>query len=151
MIMTKRNDRHNRITQWLRWGARVWSFPIIAYALLMASGYTWNWVTTGVADPYAVEDVSFIETLPPIFMFLSVVGLGIAWRWERLGGTITVVFQLAALAVLLIDRPITHAFTHDFPHSAIPYLMSMVVTIPGVVFLICGGRSRKGANPNDTA
>jgi hypothetical protein len=146
MIMTKRNDRHNRIMQWLRWGARIWSLPIIAYALLMVSGYTWNWVTTGVADPYAVEDVPLIETLPPIFMFLSVLGLGIAWRWERLGGTISLFFQLAALAVLLIDRPITHAFTRDFPRSAIPYLMAMVVTIPGVVFLVCGWQSRKKQN-----
>ena len=142
MIMTKRNDRHSRITQWLRWGGRIWSLPIIAYALLMASGYTWNWATTGVADPYAVEDVPLIETLPPIFMFLSVAGLGIAWRWERLGGTLAIVFQLAALMVLLIDRPIMHAVTRDFPRSAIPYLMSMFIIIPGVVFLVCGWRSR---------
>ncbi len=140
--MTKRNDHHNQSTQWLRWGARIWSLPIIVYALLMFTGYTWNWVTTGVADPYAVEDVPLIEMLPPIFMFLSVVGLGIAWRWERWGGMISIAFQLAALAVLLIDRPITHAITRDFPRSAIPYLMAMVITIPGVVFLVCGWQSR---------
>ncbi len=145
--MAKRNDHHNQITQWLRWAARIWSFPIIAYALLMVSGYTWNWVTTGVADPYAVEDVPFIEILPPIFMFLSIVGLGIAWRWERWGSTIAIVFQLATLAVLLVDRPITR----DFPRQAIPYWMSMGVTIPGVAFLVCGRRSRKKETPNDIA
>jgi len=100
-----------------------------------------------VADPHAVEDVPFIEALPPIFMFLSVLGLGIAWRWERLGGTITVVFELAVLSLLLIDRPITH----DFPRSAIPYFLSMIVTTPGILFLVCWWRSRKRAIPNDSA
>jgi hypothetical protein len=59
----------------------------------MFGGYAWNWVTTGVADPYAVDDTPLKEVLPPIFLFLGVMELGIAWRWERLGGTIAVVFQ----------------------------------------------------------
>ena len=58
--------------------------------------------------------------LPPIFMFLSVLGLVIASRWELLGGAITIVFQLAALSLLLVHSPITH----DFPRSAVPYLLS---------------------------
>jgi hypothetical protein len=95
-------------------------------------------VTTGVADPYAVEEVPSIEVLPPIFVFLSVLGLGIAWRWERLGGTISIVFQLAALSLLLIHSPITH----DFPRSAVPYLLLMVTIIPGILFLVCWWRSK---------
>ncbi|MCK4543640.1 MAG: hypothetical protein KAU17_15520 [Spirochaetales bacterium] len=55
----------------------------------MLIGYAWSWVTTGVADPHTVEDYPLIEALPPIFMFLGVLGLGLAWRWERLGGTIS--------------------------------------------------------------
>jgi len=55
--MTKGNDSRNRVTKWIRRIARIWSFPIIVYALLMFSGYTWSWVTTGVADPHAVEAV----------------------------------------------------------------------------------------------
>ena len=131
--MTKGDDSRNRVTKWMRWIARVWSFPIIVSVLLLLVGYAWNWVTTGVADPYAVEEVPFTEALPPIFMFLSVLGLGIAWRWERLGGTISIVFQLAVLSLLLIHSPITH----NFPHSAIPYLLSMVITIPAILFLVC--------------
>jgi len=104
----------------------------------MFVGYVWSWLTTGVADPYAVEDVPPIEILPPVFMFLSVLGLGIAWRWEWLGGTIAMVFQLALLSVLLIHSPITH----DFPRSAVPYLLSMITTIPGILFLACWWRSK---------
>jgi hypothetical protein len=71
-------------------------------------------------------------------MFLSILGLAIAWRWERLGGTISIVFQLAVLSLLLIHNPITR----NLPHSAIPYLLSMVTTIPAVLFLMCGWRSK---------
>ena len=145
--MTKGNDSRNRVTKWIRWIARIWGFPIIVYALLMLIGYAWNWVTTGVADPHAVEDYPPIEALPPIFMFLSVLGLGIAWRWERLGGTITIVFQLAALSLLLIHSPITH----DFPRSAVPYLLSMIITTPGILFLVCWWRSRKRIIPQNSA
>jgi hypothetical protein len=136
--MEKVNGGHDRATKWIRWIARIWSLPLIVYALLLLVGYAWNWVTIGVADPYAVEDYPPIEALPPIFMFLSVLGLGIAWRWERLGGTIVVVFQLAALLVLCIHSPLTR----DFPRLAVPYLLSMIVTIPGVLLLVCWWRSK---------
>lgn len=137
--MTKDNESRYKITKWIRRIARIWSFPIIVYALLMLIGYTWSWVTTGVADPHAVEDYPPVEALPPLLMFLSVLGLGTAWRWERLGGAITIVFQLAALSVLLIHRPITH----DFSRSVIPYLMSLVIAIPGILFLVYWWRSRR--------
>jgi membrane-anchored protein YejM (alkaline phosphatase superfamily) len=136
--MAKGNGSRDRVTEWIRWIARIWSLPIVVYALLMLVGYAWNWATTGVADPYAVEDYPPTENLPPVFMLLSVLGLGVAWRWERLGGMIAIVFQLAALAVLLIHSPLAR----DLPRSAIPYLLSVIVTIPGLLFLVCWRRSR---------
>jgi hypothetical protein len=136
--MAKGNGVHDRATKWIRWTARIWSLPLVACALLILAGYAWDWLTAGVADPYAVEDYPPIEALPPIFMFLSVLGLGIAWRWERLGGTIVVVFQLAAILVLCIHSPLTR----DFPRLAVPYLLSMIITIPGVLFLVCWWRSK---------
>jgi hypothetical protein len=135
--VAKGNGGHDRATKWIRWIARIWSLPIMGVALLVLVGYAWNWVTVGVADPYAVEDYPPIEALPPILMFLSVLGLGIAWRWERLGGAISIVFQLAVLSLLLIHSPITQ----DFPRSAVPYLLSMVITIPAILFLVCWWRS----------
>jgi len=133
------SDTGDRASKWIRWIARIWSSPIIIYSLIMVAGYAWNWVTTGVADPYAVEGYPPTEALPPILMFLSVLGLGIAWRWERLGGAITLFFLFATLPLLLIQSPITD----DFYHSAIPYFMSVVIAIPGILFLVCWWRSRK--------
>jgi len=132
--MTNVSDTGDRATKWMRWIARIWSSPIIVYSLIMLIGYAWNWVTIGKADPYAVEGYPLVEALPPILMFLSVLGLGIAWRWERLGGAITLVFNLAVLSLLIIQK---------FYHSAIPYLMSTVIAIPGILFLVCWWRSRR--------
>lgn len=133
------SDTGDRALKWIRWIARIWSIPIIIYALIMAAGYTWSWVTTGVTDPYAVEGYPPTEALPPILMSLSVLGLAIAWRWERLGGVITLVFLFATFLMLLIQNPITD----DFYHSAIPYFLSLVIAIPGILFLVCWWQSRK--------
>ena len=136
--MTNDSDNGNRATKRIRRIARIWSFPIIVYALMMLTGYAWNWVTIGKADPYAVDGYPLVEAIPPILMFLSILGLAIAWRWEKLGGAIALIFQLATLLVLLIQIPITQ----DFPRSAIPYLMLVMVVIPGILFLVGWWRSR---------
>ena len=137
--MTNVSDTGDRATKWIRRIARIWSFPLIVYSLIMLTGYAWNWVTIGKADPYAVEGYSLVEALPPILIFLSVLGLGIAWRWERSGGAITLVFLFATILLLLIQNPLTQ----DFYRIAIPYLMSMVIAIPGILFLVGWWRSRR--------
>ncbi len=62
----------DRATKRIRWIARIWGTVIIAFTLLMLIGYAWNWVTTGKADPHAVEDYPPIENLIPITLGLSV-------------------------------------------------------------------------------
>ena len=137
--MANVNDSSDRGTKLIRRIARIWSAPIILYSLMLLTGYTWSWLTTGVADPYAVEGYPFIEAVPPILMFLGVMGLAIAWRWERLGGAINLVFLLGVLVVLLITRPLTD----DLSFVLIPYLMTIVVAIPGILFLVYWRRSRE--------
>jgi len=132
-IITNTEYAGNRATKWIRWIARIWGTVIITFALLMLIGYAWNWVTIGKADPYVVEDYPPIENLIPITLGLSVLGLGIAWRWEGLGGVITIVFQLVTLAVhhlLLSPRPY-------------PYPLTIIITTPGILFLVYRWRSRR--------
>jgi hypothetical protein len=137
--MANVSDTDDRGTKLIRRIARIWSAPIIIYSLMLFAGYAWNWLTTGVADPYAVEGVPFVEALPPILMFLGVLGLAIAWRWERLGGAINLVFLLGVFLVLLFTRPITD----EFFRSAVPYLMTIVIAIPGILFLVYWRRTRE--------
>jgi hypothetical protein len=132
----------DRGTRALRWIARIWGTIIVAIALLFIVGYAWSWVTTGTADPHAVEDYPPIENLPPLFAFFSILGLALAWRWEGLGGAIAVLFSLAMLPILLIHWPIAE----DFPRFLIaPYGVWAVLLIPGILFLICWRRSKIGA------
>jgi hypothetical protein len=138
--MANQKGNHHRLIKWLRWIARIWSFPIIVYALMMFIGYTWSWVTTGVADPYAVEEVPFIEALPPILLFASVIGLGIAWRWERFGSILSLSFAFVTQILLIIQRPITE----DISRALIPHILCLVIAIPGVLFLVCYFTDRDG-------
>ena len=131
-------DSRDRLTKWIRWIARIWSVPIIVSALLFLVGAAWNLATTGVADPHAVEGYPWTEALSPIFMFVSILGLAIAWRWERLGAIIALVFQLAVILTLLIQTPLAR----DFPRTAMPYVLWVIVTIPGVLFFAAWWRSK---------
>jgi len=137
--MANVNDSGDRGTKLIRRIARIWSAPIILYSLMQLTGYAWNWLTIGKADPYAVEGYPFIEALPPILMFLSVLGLAIAWRWERLGGAINLAFLFGVVVLLLITRPLTD----DLSFVLIPYLMTIVIAIPGILFLVYWRRSRE--------
>lgn len=138
--MSNVNDGDDRATKRIRWVARLWGTLIVAFTLLMFIGYAWNWVATGEADPHAVEDYPPIENLPPLFGFLSVLGLGIAWRWEGLGSAMAIGFNLVGLPVLLMHWPVTH----DFPRYLVaPYGTWMAIAIPGVLFLICWWRTKK--------
>ena len=133
------NDAGDRTTRRIRWIARIWATVLIAIALLILIGNVSSWVSGGEGDPNAVEDYPAIEKLPPIFAFLSVLGLAIAWRWEGLGGAIAIFFNLAGLPVLLIHWPPAD----NFPFSLLaPYGVWMMIGIPGVLFLICWWRSR---------
>lgn len=136
--MTKTKKTSDGITKWIRRIARIWSIPIIAYALMMLIGYTVNWVTTGKADPYALEDYPFIENLPPLFMFLAILGLGIAWRSEKLGGIINLIFCLATLPILIIHWPIIQDFRY-----IVPYILLIIVAFPGILFVVYWWRSEK--------
>ena len=135
--MTEIKTTSDRITKRIRLIARIVSAPIIVYALLMMIGYTVSWITTGTADPYAVEDYPFTENIPPILMFLAIVGLGIAWRSEKVGGTINLLF----CALTLIVFPFTRD-TLDF-RSIMPMILVLIIAIPGVLFVVCWRRSEK--------
>ena len=137
--MSNVNDVGDRATKLIRWLARGWGILVIVSVSFIVIGFAWNWVTTGETDRYAVEDYPPIENLPLIFSFLSAIGLGIAWRWEGLGGAIAVVSQLATLLVLLIHWPIAQGFPR---YLVAPYGVWAMIAIPGVLFLVCWWRSR---------
>ena len=136
--MESTKHKGDRSTKRIRRIARIWSAVIIVYALLMLIGYTVSWVTTGEADPHAEEDYQFIENIPPIFMLLAILGLAIAWRFEKIGGMINLGFCLATIPILLIHWPIIQD-----PRFAVPYILLIIVAFPGILFLGYWWRTRE--------
>jgi hypothetical protein len=80
----------------IRWIARVWSIASIGFVLLMFVG-------SALAEGFDPAQFRFRE-LVGLFFFPFGICLGIimAWRWEGLGGSITVGSLLAFYAALRI-------------------------------------------------
>ncbi len=74
-----------------RWVARIWSLGPILFVLLEVL----------TPDSELVEPVPWTDWLALSFVFISVFGLAVAWRWERLGGWISVI-TLAVFTVLFL-------------------------------------------------
>ena len=100
-----------------RWVARIWSLGPILFVL------------AEILFPHAEEGVPvpWTDYITLSLVFISVIGLAIAWRWERLGGWISI----AALAVFLVLFLIT--VERSFP----AVLIFMVgIGVPAALFLI---------------
>jgi len=101
----------------VRWVARIWSLGPILFAL------------AEILFPHAEEGVivPWTDWVTLSAAFISVIGLALAWRWERLGGWIS----LVALAVLLVLFLIT--VERSFPGVLI-FLVG--IGVPATLFLI---------------
>ena len=79
-----------------RWVARIWSLGPILFALIVVLS----------PDDNLVEPVPWTDWLNLSLIFIAVVGLAIAWRWERFGGWIAVVFLAISIVlfVLTVER-----------------------------------------------
>lgn len=84
-------------------------------------------------DPYEV-DYPPIENLLPALMVLSVLGQGLAWRWEAAGGAINLGFFLANLILFWVIRGEFLPLSGLLPLSA--------AIIPGILFLIVWWRTK---------
>jgi hypothetical protein len=113
--------------KWLRRIARILSILILGIALVTIVGHLL------VPEP-TEADYPPIENLLLVLMSLSVLGLGIAWRWEGLGGAICLGFFVLHLALYWAIR---HRF---FPLSMLGSFSPLVIT--GILFLVCWWKSR---------
>ncbi len=131
--MTDTADRVDVTTRRVRRVARIWSIVIIGITLVAAVAHI------VVPEPEAT-DYPPLENLLPVVMFLSVLGLAIAWRWEGVGGAINVGLFLAHLGLYWIIRG------KFFPLRALPMFSAAVV--PGVLFLACWWRTKSAGLVN---
>ena len=126
--MAGSGERTNRTVKWLRWVARVWSLFVIGITLVVV-------IAHAVVPEPGATDYPPIENLLPLLMCLSVVGLGVAWRWERWGGALNVGLFLAMLGLYWAIR-------RKFMPARAVAILSLAV-VPGILFLVCAWRTRK--------
>ena len=100
----------------LRWSARVWSILAVGVVLLFAFGEGLN-----LSHFTARELLLFL-----FFPFGVALGMALAWRWEGLGGFVTV----ASLAAFYLANRLTSS---SFPRG----FAFLVLAAPGFLFLLC--------------
>jgi hypothetical protein len=132
-MVEKSGKGADRATEWIRWIARIWSIMIIGITLVIIIAHVI------MPEPNAT-DYPPIENLLPLAMCLSVLGLGVAWRWEGLGGAISVGFFLANLGLYWAIRQ------KFFPLRALAVLSPVLIT--GMLFLVCWWRTRSRVSQN---
>ena len=67
----------------LRWTARIWSLLATVFAMVVALS----------PDPYAVNPITAREIFMLSLWLVAMLGLLLAWRFERLGALITVIIM----------------------------------------------------------
>ena len=129
--MTTKSSRITQIAQRIRSVARVWSIIVFILALILVIG-TRNASSTSnlVNDP--------LDILVPVSLFISLIGLGIAFRWEGWGVLINFSFYLAVL-------PLYWLLHGEWIDISIMVGLSPVI-LPGVLFAVAWYLSKKAGH-----
>ena len=116
------------ITSHIRGVARIWSGLVWLLALILV---------VGTRDAPASRNLvnAPLDILIPISLLISLVGLGIAWRWEGWGVVINIGFYLAIL-------PLYWLIHREWIHISIMVGLSPVI-LPGVLFGVAWFLSKK--------
>ncbi|TYB96411.1 MAG: hypothetical protein FXF54_03230 [Kosmotoga sp.] len=119
--------------------ARIWSAFVIVIGLFIFSGSVIDLFSAGTTDPNAVENYPFIENLPPIFSFVSAIGLVLAWKWKLTGGLIAVCLCIVNFVIYFIHWPLTE----NFNYLIAPYGINLFIMIPGIMFIVLWRRQNQ--------
>lgn len=120
---------NSRLINIIRWVARIWAALMVAFMLFMFGAHI---VDDGLGLPF---NLTARDGLMMASMFILVLGLALAWKWEKLGGWMTV---LGLVAFYLFD----YLFTGDFPRGTVFH----IIAFPGILFLIAAYAKEKPAS-----
>jgi len=122
------SKEHQSAVRIIRWVARIWSALIFLFVLLRIF----------TPDPYATEPVTPTDLLMLSLWGVAVLGLLIAWKWELVGGILTI--------GILVVREIT--WTLLMGQWWVNFLLFWAFVVPpAVLFLIAWGLERKAKMP----
>lgn len=125
-----------KVASAIRRVARVWSILVFLLALILVIG-------TRNAPPASDLLNGRFDFLIPLALLTSLLGLGIAFRWEGWGALINLLFYLAVV-------PLYAILQGEWIHFSIMVGLSPVI-LPGVLFAVAWLLDRKGQNnPNSS-
>jgi len=114
-------SRSIKITRWI---ARIWSLLVFALAILIVS----------TPDPYTTEPVPASDWFLLSLWGVAILGLLVAWRWELLGGIITIATMfIRELAWVVLRGPWLVNFL----------IVWLLVVPPAILFLVAWKIERK--------
>ena len=108
----------------IRWIARIWSILIFVVALLRIF----------VPDPSVTEPVPALDWFLLSLWGVAILGLLIAWRWELIGGIITI-------ATMFFRELIWVMLKGDWLVNFL--IIWLIVVPPAILFLVAWGLERK--------
>ena len=126
--MTTNSSKKSVIASRIRGVARIWSTLVWLLALILVFG-----TRNSPANSTLVNTP--LDILIPISLLISLIGLGIAWRWEGWGILINFGFFLAIL-------PIYWLLHQEWIHISILVGLSPVM-LPGMLFGVAWLLSKK--------
>ncbi len=101
----------------IRWAARILGTSVAVFVLFFLLADLFGTEEAGIGAMSTKDGIAFI-----FFPIGTIIGLGLAWKWEGLGGLITVISMIG----LVIVRP-------DLLSN--PLLIGAVV-VPGLLFIL---------------
>ena len=119
--MAAKSSNLTKITRSIRGVAKVWSILVFILALILVVETRNSPATSNLVN-------APLDILIPIFLLISLIGLGIAFRWEGWGVLINLGFYLAVV-------PIYWLLHQEWIHISIMVGLSPVI-LPGVLFAV---------------
>ena len=108
----------------IRWIARIWSILVFVFALLRII----------TPDPYATEPVPALDWFLLSLWGVAILGLLIAWRWELVGGIITI-------ATMFVRELFWVILKGDWLVNFLIFWFFLVP--PAILFMVAWGLERK--------
>jgi hypothetical protein len=112
----------------IRGVARVWSVLVWLLALVLVIGSRKGTSTNGIGN-------APLDILVPVCLLISLIGLGIAWRWEGWGVLINIAFYISV-------APLYWLLHREWIQASIMVGLSPVI-LPGVLFGVAWLLSKK--------
>lgn len=104
------NKKSSTPVKILRWVARIWGLFALAIGLMVAL----------TPDPYQVRPITLMEAFMLSFWGVAILGLVLAWRWERFGAVLTI--------MTMFSREIIYFLLHR--EWTINFLLVWALVIP---------------------